>query len=498
MSKYLLIFVLIAFGNTQSTGGSIEFNPDQLGQSTFFISNSNPYIFDDLEYRTLRFEGNFRLPTGSTLIPDVLSHFEMDTSLTTYFNWNQGDYQFRQIQLGIQTHIQENKSIELAGLSRSFPGRYSHLGPEGTSTDNVLQNYLLSVRRADEHHELEFDWFYHKENTGLPIADFTYFNRQVESFLIGGAYKYVSDNIKSEVTSSVQVSKVLNQGWISFWDIQNTMSKWFTNTTQYSLNKNLDYHFKVNYKSLEFQNPTGDTQKLTYSTVYNGVKWKISEPSILTAGIKYSNNSKISLECGYQFAFGIFLFDLHRQYLNTFYHSSDLLVKTSEWFDNSATIRLQTAVFQTEIASHQITFEGEDVWIINPKIDLTLPWLSISLQSSINSADSSLFTNYSQYKVKLIPYLKNKPFRPFIAVDGIYMKSTGFKVLDLLTPDQFTTINYDEFEHSTLNASVGLLFEKFEISFNWIQFIVPVSAASPYIMPIEPLNYLRITWLFTD
>ncbi len=498
MKIFHLIFVLFSITLAQFEDHPLEVNPDQLGQSTFIISGSNPYILDDWHYRSLRIDGNFGIPVGSFRIKDILPDFKSDSLLTTYFKWNQGDYRYRQLQLGMLSTDENGNSIESAGVGRSFPGKYSHLGPDGTSSENVLQNYMLGINRHLNQHEFEFDWLYHRENTGLPIFIFSYFNRNIESYAIGGTYRYHHPNFDSEVNTAQQITKASNDGWNLYLNNIRILNRWFSTKNRILINPKLDYQIQMEAKETEYQYQDVSTERLNYSSVYSGLEWHLSEFTDISAGLRYTDNSKFKIEFGYRNSTGILSMDISHKYLLTMYRRSDLIIGPTGWFDNRARIAVRTGGGQSDITIHFIQFEGDHFWSVNPSVSLTLPWILFSAGSTVNSADSSLFSNHSQFTIRIAPSLKHKPYKPFIQLKGVYIKSMGHKAFDLLHPRPVIIILDDEMEHTSLNASFGLVFDRFELSFNMIQFTVPGSTVSPAILPIEPMNYLQVTWIFTD
>ena len=60
--------------------------------------------------------------------------------------------------------------MNFIGQTKSFPGPYGNLGPKHGYSNNVLQNYHLSVIKLNsESSQIYFDYFYHQENLRLPI-----------------------------------------------------------------------------------------------------------------------------------------------------------------------------------------------------------------------------------------------------------------------------------------------------------------------------------------
>ncbi|MEE9161443.1 MAG: hypothetical protein V3U35_00595 [Candidatus Neomarinimicrobiota bacterium] len=118
-----------------------------------------------------------RRPQGGdgTLPPEAVRYVvapmgDAKRSNQTYFFWDQGDYLYRDVQVGGAVQLGENRSIATAAQSRSHPGRERLAGPSpGQSESGVLQNYLVDYqRKLSEGLAFTYTLLRQDEQVGLP------------------------------------------------------------------------------------------------------------------------------------------------------------------------------------------------------------------------------------------------------------------------------------------------------------------------------------------
>ena len=91
----------------------------------------------------------------------------------TYFFWDQGDFLYRDVQVGGAIRLNSEQSLVTAVQSRSHPGQYSLAGPSlGLIENSVLRNYLLDYQRQlSPDMAFNYTLLRQDEEVGLPWLD---------------------------------------------------------------------------------------------------------------------------------------------------------------------------------------------------------------------------------------------------------------------------------------------------------------------------------------
>ena len=176
---------------------------DEWGHSDLAATAANPFVPTDIQLGAVFLDGSLGQPILSAVIPSatvadgVLGPSVTDTQSPlagadpddlsfrivplqdftranqTYFFWDQGDYRYRDVQVGAVARLDTARNLMLAGQVRNHPGRYGLAGPELTQpTRNVLQNYLLDYqRRLASHATFSYTLLHQREQVGLPFLD---------------------------------------------------------------------------------------------------------------------------------------------------------------------------------------------------------------------------------------------------------------------------------------------------------------------------------------
>ena len=177
---------------------------DEWGHSDMAATTANPFVAADLRLGGVYLDGSLGQPILSAVIPSaVVAGGYPDSALTgerpalepapqpdiplftiaplqdlartnqTYFFWDQGDYQYQDVQVGGAVQLDESRNIMTAGHARSHPGRYTLAGPSPDRFEgNVLQNYLLDYqRRNGSSFALSYTLLHQREQVGLPLVE---------------------------------------------------------------------------------------------------------------------------------------------------------------------------------------------------------------------------------------------------------------------------------------------------------------------------------------
>jgi hypothetical protein len=151
---------------------------DEWGHSDLAATTANPFVPADLKIGAAVFDGSLGIPVLAANLPAMtipgqfrtIAEIDEDQQITdsdghfialspaplddthrnnqTFFHWDQGDYVYKDVQVGGAVQIDESRNILMAGRGLNHPGRYYNSGPSaGDPTGNVLQNYLFDYRR---------------------------------------------------------------------------------------------------------------------------------------------------------------------------------------------------------------------------------------------------------------------------------------------------------------------------------------------------------------
>ncbi len=174
---------------------------DEWGHSDMAATAANPFVPADVQLGAVFLDGSLGQPILSAVIPSatvaddapeppapdarrpLVGAASDDLSFRTvplqdptranqtYFFWDQGDYRYRDVQIGAVARLDTGRSLMFAGQGRNHPGRYSLAGPQLTqSTANVLQNYLLDYqRRLASQATFSYTLLHQREQVGLPF-----------------------------------------------------------------------------------------------------------------------------------------------------------------------------------------------------------------------------------------------------------------------------------------------------------------------------------------
>ncbi len=140
-----------------------------LGQPIFSALNPSTVVERGVGHgwRPLGGDGTLPLEAVSYVVAPM---GDAKRSNQTYFFWDQGDYLYRDVQVGGAVQLGENQSIVTAAQARSHPGRERLAGPSpGQSEGGVLQNYLLDYqRKLSESLTFNYTLLRQDEQVGLP------------------------------------------------------------------------------------------------------------------------------------------------------------------------------------------------------------------------------------------------------------------------------------------------------------------------------------------
>ena len=502
--KLIFLFSFFLFNTlfSQQLSDQIQLRTDQLGQSSYHFRSDNPFIFDDTYVENIKFNGSVNNPTSRFLFsstPDI----KPDSTVLTFFRWHQGDFSYREILIGLSSITLNNTYINFKGMGRSFPGKYNHLNTIESSSDNVLQNYLITFGRDTDRSRSSFSFFHHRENSGIPVNTTNNSYRNSRSYNAGGNYILSGNMMTYDISGAFQF---LNTNTKTITDIgedtnisYEDLTYWFDSKAIYNLSDNSEYIIEYSTKKVNIS-PQGlslqshelfDYEGYLNHRWQNGIETKI--------GVKYLSNEKMYPIGSATKKYNHITFGINRDVFSSFYHESDYNLQKKYWYKSSIWSDFVFSSFEAKFQIVGLRFEKENYIILNPEITYFSKWFEFVYSGHYNNSETSILSEQSIVSARIMPELKNKRYRPFIKVTATHSNLNGGENtnINLLESNQLSF--YPESRiYSLLDMSIGIKIDHFSVSFKFVQVFDENSIVSSEILPVDKMNFLDVFWLFNN
>ncbi len=486
-------FILSAafvFPDDSEFPSAVEINPDQLGQSTFYYDRLNPLILTDLSLNTLRLDGTIREPLGRFTYMDGNSQLADSTTLT-WFDWRQGDYGYRQIIAGLASRNVQGTHISFSGSGRKFPGRYAHLGTESNYEGNVLQNYLLTIRKEDDNRRIRIDTMVNLEDVGLPSNTNENHYRQSESYLLGGNYGSNFGELYWSVDAAFQQTRNVQNSYST-----ETSTRWMDVSATKQWRQRSQLFFKYQWKSVIIEDDEGSKRK-AYDLFLAGLKYMSDGRWTLSTGVFLYPANTVSLMADLQFRLHGFEFFLSGRLHPTLVRDVSEKIRRTYYTDRTTGIRYEGYGIAAQLAISHVAFGEESWYVVNPDFRYSNDWLDIRLTGNYPTVRESIYSGYLTWDIRISPELKGKRYRPFIQLSGTSVNFNGGNVIDLLdTSDYLGYSNDGSFNANFFQAAGGVKVKNFILEYRAVQPLQNGQTVSPEILPVERLTYLHVYWMF--
>ena len=500
--KLISLFILLLFIPlfSQQNSDQLQLRTDQLGQSPYYFRSDNPFIFDDTYVENIKFNGSLNNPTSRFLfsnIPDV----KPDSTALTFFKWHQGDFSYREILIGLSLINLNGTLIKFKGMGRSFPGKYNHLNTIGSSSDNVLQNYLITFGNESERQTSSISFFHHRENSGIPVNEEPDYFRKSKSYNAGGFYTHSADNAIYNISGAFQFLQTTTLTEID--EITSLAYKdftyWLDSKAIYNLSEKSEYILKYSIKKINIspQSLSQNSQELFDYQGFLNHRWQNGIETKI--GIKYLSNDKIYPVGSVSKEYDKLAFGISRCVFSSFHHESNYILQKMYWQSTSVWSDFNHDRFSSKLKIIQLRYENEKYLIINPQISYLADWLEFIYSGHYNNSETSIISEQSSISIEVNPELKNKRYRPFIKVEGTQtiLNGSGNNNINFLETNQLSYYP-DSKIYSLLDMSIGIKIKHFSVSFKFVQLFDKNSIVSTEILPVDKMNYLDVFWLFND
>ena len=479
---FLFLFSIIFTNNFYY----IPIYTDQIGHSIYYYDINDRSIMDDFFYNNIFVDGIKQYSRSSYKIknPD-----ELDWK--NYFIYRQGDYIYRELNIGSNYALTDSLNIKVYAQSKSFPGEFALLGPsENNFKDNVLQNYIINLNS----NKLDLGFMYHIENIGLPINNYEYLNKNFETIHFGVKHKSSIKKLKYNLsyfvdTGNLDIYKKINylseliilnfyiENNFLDYNIKSYNKKFISHidTSTYLLKNNLNYlkfDFIPNYfdKNLIFGFDIKNKELyFTFSLIYDyeNIRLKLYKENFYR---DFINDANIDSYVINSFKSENIIFETLLNFKNI--NNITKVVKNIEKnntkfsFVNSIKIDLSNYIFNINYYYNQSKNDFIKNYInCNFHFSPNLFWT--------NRYKFSFDANYNNYKVS-----QNNP----VNLDNIF---------------HFNSINENKSDNF-YNLKFGLLLEKFKFTYN-INFISNEGFnLSNSFLPIYKIAFFQLDWIFND
>ncbi len=501
---FFRVFLFLFSFHFVFTENYISIPLDLVGQSEFYLSRENPFIFSDYSLDAIKFDGSLGYPLGSyKVISFPKNNLPDSTKNISFLNWKQGDYDYREIDICTKSGSVIDGQLSFNGFGRSFPGVYGNLG-----TGNVLQNYYLNYEKKTEYSNIMVGSFYHLENTGLPLTDVA-INRNSETFNNGIHYERNSNSYKYKLTSSFQTGFV-TLGEKSY----EHLTVWNSADIGYDLNKYFELLCELNSKYSSIQ--IDSTDDYSYRIMQFGGKWKSKKYFFtMMLSVDETNNLFPLFNAGYvseNMNLKI------TRYLSGYSEITDT-ISHNNYIRNSIELKFDYRQFSLE--SDVSLLEWNNLLI--PLGSAQFKFVTDNLKCEVNGffvqSDKVPINQYftttifvsPQTEFHLLKYFEKLPivgllssapskrFRTFAEINWIYYQSVGTKLLNYTSLYGFSKgATPIENISSQFNLSFGFQTSKFKFSYIMQNVLDSPNVMFNTMQPLTSFSFFEVEWMFEN
>ena len=482
--RFFVIYFLITFIFPNNKFDYISYYTDQIGHSSYSFNIKNRSIMGDFFYENIFIDGIKKYPRSSYLIktPDHLDW-------KNYFIYRQGDYIYRELNLGSNYELTDSLNIKVYAQSKTFPGEFGLLGPsESNFKDNILQNYIINLNS----NKFDLGFMYHFENTGLPINNYDHNNRNCETIHLGiknnGRINDIKYNFSYFIdTGSIETSQKINYlSELIIFEMHH--SKDLLTYKIKSYNKNFISHV---------------------DSINNTKKNNLSYLKLNLIPNFFDNNVMLGLDLVSNDL--IYTFSIFRKYKNLMInlYKENFYSDYIQGSDSSSTVsfKSENIILETFINAKKLNNNMKVIKNINRnkskyyftnnlEIDFSNYILSVSyyydqskdnfinqyINYNIHFAPNLIWTQRYKFSFDANYYSYSVSEKKHLNIDGIFYSSTlGDKMRDYF-----------------YNLKFGLLVENFKFTYN-VNFISDDGFnISNSFLPINRIAFFQVDWMFND
>ncbi len=516
---------------------------DEWGHSDLAATAANPFVTADLQVGAVRLDGSLGQPILSAVIPSAVTEDDgasgpgtalssdvltfiiaplQDRTRTnqTFFSWDQGDYSYKDVQVGGAVQLDESRNITIAGQTRSHPGQYALAGPSPNQYESsVLQNYMLDYRRRIwPSMDFNYTLLHQREQVGLPVIEggrLTADRRRNHTWTHGFRLEktFTSWTIRLHGASMVSDLRTTTDGVDQAHLSRRSLSFWGGGelacrlTTQWQLvgkwqskqrhiaDDTLGYHsLSWNHGRLGTRRERGKWSSYGGLAVING---RPVPEGWIAAGSEQAN-----LTFGTE---ATSFFDYpHR--------GRRITLDTTVWLPDPIYLRRTTLAFQASGARGHIsarlaqlsTDDGRTAATGGLALDWT-PWKDVlrlhGALTAVSSPDTLLFPTRINALAELtftLP-LRRTRARPFVSANASFISNEFARWLDPRFADSTPYRNPPENTHTAVlwvNGEIGLKVANFELRFRIYNVFGNLIQNSPEYLESGTIKHYSLSWRF--
>lgn len=459
-------------------------NFDETGHNDIYLDIYVPTYYSDVYVGALMIDGSISLPSGSYNMPqysDLIKN--KNNSSSSQINYIQGDYNYKEVAVGMQSYNSDSSIISLQGLARNTPQLPFRINNNG----NILQNYLFNFNNS----KIKFDVLFHKESSALPIDSLKIFSRDVESYHTGFKYNYNISNFKFYCHNAFQHSRlsVFNQEY-------STLTNWLNFNSNYSFNNNWDYSLSIDFKDIYFQN---DTIKYISNYILRSKLYHNSKAIQMNIGFAYQNRLFPEWDFKYQNnSINLSIFrSLIRDVGNNFKSVSEF-----ELYEISGiSFAYRTRIYNNYVEIFKSDLDSSIYWGIMSKNKINLYDLNFSISFANYFTHDLPIKYYIKTKTSYFPQIsiwRDKRYNPYISLESTFVNFTGKYEFRKIMMPTIQRSNIDNYSSLLANLEVGIKVEAFNLSYHWINLPREIVKNSRDYYSIADFNYFKVIWNFTD
>lgn len=494
----LVLFIIssLLIGNESQF---ISIQTDQTGQSQFLIDINSPGYFPDIKIGSIRYDGAINLPIGIYKITEFPHSSNSDTNeVRNFFNWKQGDFEYREISIGAKSASIDSGRIRFSGFGRSFPGNDGRLGPPGSDyKGNVLQNYLLEYEKEYRNGEFTSGFAYHKENVGLPTVGSSNGFRNTESFHLSTDYNVKLKKMNIVSSSAFQIGTFDREGHTAEY-----LVKWLDVSGDYELNDNNWFIIQYSGKKLSVESKELLQDISSIAINHTKLNYFYHKP---TFGISVSIDALGSTVFpGIEISKNLFdfQFSIKRSIANEMNTTDSLKFTNVSVINNNVSVKYNSdrfLHFNTKITGMYLEWDKYQFPGISGQFQISQPWISLSGEGVYYNSQDILVSRYGHLSANLHPVLWwTDRYRFSAGIEGIYYHLPGTFTLDLNSITGVTNEIANPANVGFINWKFGLKVKNFSLTYYTSFLSNQEINISPAIIPIEPFSYLAVDWRFIN
>lgn len=516
---------------------------DEWGHSDLTATAANPFVTADLQVGAVRLDGSLGQPILSAVIPsavmeddgalgpgmalssDVLTFIiaplqDRTRTNQTYFSWDQGDYSYKDVQVGGAVQLDESRNITITGQTRSHPGQYALAGPSPNQYEgSVLQNYLLDYQhRIWPSMDFNYTLLHQREQVGLPVLEggrLTADRRRNRTWTHGFRLEktFTSWTIRLHGASMVSdlrtTTDVVDQAHLS----RRSLSLWGGGELACRLTTHWHLVGKWQTKQRHIADDTLGYHSLSWNHGRLGTRRKSGKWS-LYGGLAVINGR---LEPEARLVMG----SAHRNitigtdatsFFDYPHHGRRITRDTTAWLPGPVYLRRTTLALQTRGSHGQIsarlaqlfTGDGRTAATVGAALDWT-PWKDVlrlrGALTAVSSPDTHLFPTRITALAGLtftLP-LRRTRARPFVSANASFISNEFARWLDPRFADSTPYRNPPENTQTAVlwaNGEIGLKVVNFELRFRIYNVFGNLIQNSPEYLESGMLKHYSLSWRF--